>query len=660
MPCICRLTNIPDLVFSIVVPVSMKRAGILTFVLLLVTATGRAQADGAGTLPTLTDHAFRCYLNDPDSAIALTKAALEGALRMQDTFYEGYCYFVFAKAYWVKANYKLSTEYGFKALKIFEDSPHYAQLSKTKIALARNLVELGNIPKARNFLSEALRAGIRHNDAVIQAAAYRELSYLLTEVGDLDSALAYSDKAIALFRAMGDSLDISVLYGRKSRIYFQQGQFGPSRDYAWRGLLIDSLVGNRRGLGISYYQVAQNEHALGNLDQAVGYLQKSIKISSDIGNLTWQIKAYELLAVLYLEAQRHALAAEALQNVSRFKDELYNSEKNGQIQEMQSLHELEAKEHIITMLEQENVLKHQQVKNQRLFVAFLLVAVLFLLLLAFALTRMRTMQQKANKVLESRNTEIEQQKIEIQTQAENLRQLDQIKTKLFSVISHDLRGPIANLQSLLELFTKKLMTADEFVNLSCKLRDSLNATQRTLENLLTWSLSQMGGIRTNRIRLDVAECINEACALMSEVAARKNITLMKYWDASLKVWADQDQLQVVLRNLIHNAIKFSPYNETIEVRATIEDQYCQISVKDSGIGMTQEEIEAVVDSKQYLSKTGTEQEKGTGLGLLLCKEFITRNGGKIGIKSTVGSGTEVSFSLLLAEQRSAQPLAMPG
>ena len=473
----------------------MKRASILLIFPLLICVFGQAQRDDS-RLQELTAEAYRCYLSKPDTAIALAQEALGHALQSKNVFYEGYCYFLFSKTYWVKANYELSTQYGFKALKIFRHLPYYPQLNETLLALARNLVELGNIQKAREFIREALHSGLEHSDERIQGAAYREQSYLLTELDELDSALYYADKGIALFKTTGDSLDMSVLYGRKSRIYFLQKKFAESRRYGHQGLIIDSLVGNRRALGVSHYQLAQNEQALGNRNKAVAHLKRSISIANEIGNLTWQIKAHELLSSLYLQDNKPALAAVELQKVSAFKDELYNSEKNGQIQEMQSLHELESKENTIKLLEQENILKQQQVKNQRLFVAFLLVAVLFLTLLIFVLTRLRSIQKKTNRNLASQNVAIEQQRIAMQVQAENLQQLDLLKTKLFSVISHDLRGPISNLQSLLDLFTKKLMTADEFIGLSAKLKENLNLTQRTLENLLNWSLSQMGGIKT--------------------------------------------------------------------------------------------------------------------------------------------------------------------
>jgi two-component system sensor histidine kinase/response regulator len=627
----------------------MMRASIFLIIPLLIFVRAVAQEIPADKLNNLTRQAYNHYLSNPDTALILTQKAFDLSIQTQDTFYEGYSYYLFSKIYWVKANYKLSTEYGFKALKLFQNSSYPQELSACLLSLARTLVELGNFQKAHQFIHQAYALGTAHADETILAPAYREHSFLLTEIGQLDSALYYSDKGIDLFRKMGDSLDMSVLFGRKSRIYFQQKEFEKSRQYAYEGLVIDSLVGNQRALGISYYQVAQNEYALGNIRKAIAHLKQSIRINSKIGNLNWQIRAHDLLATLYLETKRPDLAAAQLQQVSKFKDDLYNSEKNGQIQEMQSLHELESKESTIQLLEREYALKQQQVKNHRLFVTFLLVTVLFLVLLIFVLTRLRTIQNKTNRNLANKNAVMEQQKISIQMQAESLRQIDQLKTKLFSVISHDLRGPIANLQSLLDLFTKKLMTADEFLTLSEKLKDNLNLTQRTLENLLNWSLSQMDGIKTEKKKVEISSSIEEACRLMEEVATRKNVLLHKELQEPLHVWADANQLQVILRNLIHNAIKFSTLNDRIQILAFREDNHCQITIKDSGIGMTHEEIETLIGSKAYFSKTGTEQEKGTGLGLLLCKEFINRNGGGISIKSAVGAGTEVSFTLLLAE-----------
>jgi two-component system sensor histidine kinase/response regulator len=627
----------------------MKPTSLPLAAALFVSVCCLAQNTDSERLRNLSSHAYQTYLSDPDSAIAISRETLDLALQSGNKYFEGYSYFLLCKAYWVKANFRLSAEFGFKALRLFQDSPYRAELAETRLGLARDLAELGDIPKARQLIAETLRTAIADNDKLNEANAYRECSFLLAEANQLDSALMYTDKALAFFFTNGDSVDISILYGRKSRIYFEQQNFDQSRLYAYKALAIDSLVGNRRALAISLCQVAQNEYALGNITTSINLLKRSAKISDEIGNLPWQIKARDLLSKYYLELNKPALAAAELQKVSQIKDRLHDYQKSGQLQAMQSLHELEAKENTIKLLENENALKLQEVRNQRLFVAFLLAVVVLLALLTIVLTRLRSIQHRTNKDLARKNRAIEQQKTEIAAQAEEFRQLNQVKTKLFSVISHDLRGPISNLQSLLELFTNKLVSAKEFISLSDKLKESLNATQRTLENLLNWSLSQMGGIKTDKKNVDVAQCIDETCSLLEHAASRKNITIRKNISRPISAWVDQNQLQVVLRNLLHNAIKFSSFNDSIEVTAIMKDQHSYISIKDYGIGMTRQEIESIIGSSGYFSKAGTQQERGTGLGLLLCKEFIARNEGAFDIKSNLGEGTEVSLRLL-AEQ----------
>jgi two-component system, sensor histidine kinase and response regulator len=622
--------------------------GILVCLWLPFYAQTSSPSDYKGELSRLTQSAFSQFLNSPDSAIKLSQKALSISIQQHDRYFEGYCYFVLSKTYWVKANYRLSTEYGFKALKIFEDSDHQREHASTLISLARTLIELGNFSTARDFLERAIKIGQETDHSQTVAEGYRELSYWFIEKGVLDSALYYSDKGITLFEKLRDVLDASILYSRKARIYFQLKEYEKSKEFALKGLRLDTLVGNYRGLAVSHYQVAQNDYALKNIAAAERHLKRSIEISVRIGNLTWLVRAHELLATLYMKTRRPQLAAEALQLAGQFKDSLYNSEKSGQIEEMRSLYELEGKESKIKLLEKENDLKQQEVRNQQLFVAFLLVGLLLLLALLFFLGRLRILQRKTNQTLSAKNAAIEQQREQMQSQAEKMQQLNHLQNKLFSVISHDLRGPISNLHSLLELLSRQLLSADEFLKISEKLKSNLNITQRTLENLLNWALSQMDGIKMQKRILDIGQCIEEAWRLMEESAAQKKITLTKTWKQIHLVNADGDQVQLVLRNLIHNAIKFSKIGDTIEISITEDYSFCTICIQDTGIGMSQQEIDLIVGSKAHFTKVGTLQEKGTGLGLLLCKEFTERNEGRLNIKSEVGKGTRVCFSLPVA------------
>jgi signal transduction histidine kinase len=290
------------------------------------------------------------------------------------------------------------------------------------------------------------------------------------------------------------------------------------------------------------------------------------------------------------------------------------------------------------MLENENELKRQQVRNQRLFAAVLSVAVLLLVVFIFFMFRLRAIQQRANR-------ELMAQKIEIQTQAENLEELNKLKTKLFSVISHDLRGPISNIKVLFGMIANKSMTQEEFMTLSVKLKSTVDNTHRTLENLLNWCLSQMGGIVTETQQVELTKAIDEACKLLEDMATSKKIAINKDIVEGSTVLADANQLQLILRNLIHNAIKFSNPATSVKITTEQKGEHWKITLHDSGTGMSEADITTLLNTQNNFSKYGTNQEKGTGLGLMLCKEFITRNKGKLEIESAFNQGTAISFYL---------------
>ena len=593
------------------------------------------------SLSRKVSQAYKVLLAKPDSTIHLANSVLADAKEGNNEYFKGYGNYLLSKAFWAKGNYRLSTEYGFKALAIFENSEYQHLWVETSLSLARTLIDLRNFDQANAFLDRAMVLASTNDKETLLADVYREKSMLLLERRQYDSALYWADKGIALYETFGDTLHASILYGRKASAYSFLKNYKMSMTFNKKAILLDSLVGNKRALGIAYFQAALNEYNLNNTGRSIALLNSAMPLLEEMENFNTLIKAHTLLSKIYNDQHKPDLAFGEMQTVSQMKDSLYSAERNGQIQEMQSLYELGKKESKIQELELEK-------KNQRLIAIFLMIGIFLLLLLILALWRLRMLSKKVNESLALKNKAIEQQKEEMQAQAENLHQLNQLKSKLFSVISHDLRGPIGNLQALLELLTTRAMTPDEFVNISHKLKANLNVTQRTLENLLSWSLSQMEGIRTEQKRFDISSLIDEACHLMEGIAQRKNITVEKARYDSIAVMADLNQTQLILRNLLHNAIKFSKEDGKVLITAEPNDSYCHVSVRDYGIGMTSTETDMIMGKQQYFTKAGTHQEKGTGLGLLLCKEFIKRNGGSLSIDSHPGEGTAVSFTIPLA------------
>jgi two-component system sensor histidine kinase/response regulator len=616
------------------------RIGILVIIALATSAVQSRAQQQPDSLRLSKDYlqAYDFYLSHPDSAIALANKNLPVCIDRGYSFLEGSYYHLLSKAYWTKGNYKLSTEYGFKALRVVKDTPNEEAWVASLLALGRTFSDMRDFNQANIHINRAIALCSDNTDKQLLADSYREKSIVLVEEGDYDSAHFFADHGIDMYTQFHDTLNLSILIGRKARIYYLQKDFQNSIRYNRISMRYDIIVGNRRALGFSYLQAAQNAYAIKKTDSAIYFLKRSIPINTDFENITPLIRSYNLLADIYVSKGQPLLAVEQLRIVSQLKDSLYNMQKTGQVEGIRAMYDLESKENTIKLLEQENSLQLQQVQTQRIAAIFLGVVILLLALLSFFFWRWRTVQAKANK-------ELEEQKQQIEIQAEKLQDVNQLKTKLFSVIGHDLRGPLANLHALLELLTNNLVSADEFVALSGKLKAHLSVTQRTLENLLNWSLSQMDGIKTQQKKIDIATFIDDAKRLMLEVAQRKKITLDTTNVQPIMVLADPNQLHLILRNIIHNAIKFSKENSDVVISAEPEGLFCKITIADQGIGMTPEEVTSVNAPAQHFTKIGTHHEKGTGLGLLLCKEFIAKMHGSIHIESDEGKGTKVSFTI---------------
>ncbi|MEJ1236491.1 ATP-binding protein [Chryseolinea sp. T2] len=620
-----------------------NRVFFVLIALLSVPIGASAQKFDSLALSRKADFAIQNYLSTPDTSLFEARQLLEAAIESRSTYFQANAYYLMAKAHWAKGRLGSSAESGFNALRLLEDSPYNDLKGEVLLSLARTLTELKNYQEASEFLNQAEALAVRTKSSSLQAGVYRERSMLMMERKDYRGSIEIADKGLAIYESNGDTLDASVLYGRKAKAYCALGEFGVSESFNNKAIYLDSLVGNKRGLGIQYYQAAVNAYKLQKFERSNALLKKSLSLLNELGGLGNLIKAHHLQALIFTRQHKTDSAVSEFKLEASLKDSLYNSESIGKYVEMQSAYQLQEKDKAILALEQSK-------GRQQLITIALSIGIVLLLALIFVLWQLRLIQKRANKDLKSRNLAIEQQKEEMQAQAEKLFELNQLKSKLFSVISHDLRGPISNLHALLSLLTTKAMTADEFISISQKLKTNLNVTQRTLENLLNWSLSQMDGIKTESRSFDVSAVIEEVCNLMSEVAERKHLTFETNGSLPTKVMADLNQVQLILRNLVHNAIKFSKQNSSIRVITSTTASHCIIQIEDHGIGMTTEETEMLQDRPHHFTKVGTHEEKGTGLGLLLCKEFVKRNGGELKIQSTPGKGTTVSFTIPLAEE----------
>lgn len=247
------------------------------------------------------------------------------------------------------------------------------------------------------------------------------------------------------------------------------------------------------------------------------------------------------------------------------------------------------------------------------------------------------LNQELEEMVKKRTAEIEQQK-------NKLEELNFIKDKLFNIISHDLRSPLTSLQGSLQALHLGLLNKEEEKSIYFNLNHKLNYTKSLLDNLLYWAMIQMEKVSTRFEEIDLYKLVGEVLQNF-QASNNKKITLKNNVPENSFAMADRNMVLVVIRNLISNALKFTPENGCVQINGRVVDNYLEIEVEDNGIGMDKEEVDRLFKLDTHFSKPGTALEKGTGLGLLLCKEFVLKNEGDIYVKSKKNQGSKFIFTL---------------
>ena len=259
---------------------------------------------------------------------------------------------------------------------------------------------------------------------------------------------------------------------------------------------------------------------------------------------------------------------------------------------------------------------------------------------------------RLNSTLKLSNSykEIKHQADELKQYSEKLAESNATKDKFFSIIAHDLKGPFNVILGFSDLILEtefEISDPAEILDFVHTIRDSAQHTYELLVNLLEWAKSQTGKMQFNPETISIEKLFNEAINLAESAAKNKNIEISFVQSENLEIYADKNMIATILRNLIGNAIKFTPKNGKINLKSALKNNAVLITVSDTGIGIEPNNIAKLFKIGEIFYSKGTENEKGTGLGLILCKEFIEKHGGKIWVKSELGKGSDFKFTIPL-------------
>ncbi|RLD38676.1 MAG: hypothetical protein DRI74_03085 [Bacteroidetes bacterium] len=266
---------------------------------------------------------------------------------------------------------------------------------------------------------------------------------------------------------------------------------------------------------------------------------------------------------------------------------------------------------------------------------------------------LETIKQSAKSIINERIVEISN--IQIAKSEKDLRELNQTKDKFFSIIGHDVKTPVSTIASYSSILVDEFeeMEKEEILQIIKIIRNSSFRAIDLLKNLLEWAKMQTGAISFNPEIINICDIIDEEVDFASNSWAKKNISIEQLSKTDDFVYADKNMLRTVFRNLFSNAIKFTPEKGEIQLSSKILKQdgdFIQISIKDTGVGIPEKALNNLFSIKDKYSTEGTEGEKGTGMGLIFCKEFVDIQGGNIKAESTLGQGSVFSFSLPVAKK----------
>ena len=587
----------------------------------------------------LLDLAKSYYAEDQDTALLLSNQSLEIS-RSEDLMkLQASAYNLIGVCYLIKSDFEKSLDSHYQALRIRESLSDSTGIMESYLNLGNIHYRLKDLPNAVEKYKTSLQFAVALNHEKALGLLYNNIGSYYRDVWasykgevELDSAMYYLEKSLDYKTKFGDEGGETQTLIQLSELYEEKGDFVLSAKLIFRALELSRKNKNNEGILSSLNRLSAIHRSKGEIRKAIKVSEEAFQLANEIGS-PFQISiAADQLSSLYAVLGDYKKAFDYLSITDSYSDTIYNDSREKIREELSMKYESEKKELELQKLANMEELAVTKINYQKnLLIASILIA-LILLVLVFR-------QWKLNRKISLTNGKLLETNEIIKKQSIELEESNRFREKLFSIISHDLRAPLASLSSTLDLWIKgsfEKHEMDEIVGLLIK--ESRQASN-LVQNLLTWAKSQMNSDSLARSKVFLHPMIDEITSIFYQQLEQKNIHFINSIPEDKFFFTDQDRLKLILRNLISNSIKFTP--EEGKIHVFFEDG--SINIKDNGIGMDENRQKAIFTSK--VSTSGTHGEAGTGIGLMLSQDFAKSIGATISVKSELGVGSVFQVSM---------------
>ncbi|WP_461642525.1 ATP-binding protein [Labilibaculum euxinus] len=540
--------------------------------------------------------------------------------------------------------YDLALDDYLNSLQYFERNQNKKLLFSAYNNIGLVYKNLKEYEKSLNYYKKSLNIARKLNSNSSLYYCYNNIANILSIQNNFQEALSYYNKNLDVLKDAPNKYKLAQTYHNIGSCFFEMRQYSMALEYLNQSLELKEKIGNKNLVISTLNSIGHVFYEQEAYTKALEYRQKALKLAIETKNIEYQKNCNHELFKIFAHLNMADTAIFYFSQYELLKNSIFSHENLKQIAEIQEKYESEKKETQITLLEKENKSKMWQ-RNSLI--------VLLILLLGYAIFIVRSYyrNKKTHRLLQLQNERIQWHKTLLDQKNEALSDSNKTKNRLFQIISHDLRSPLAsvyNIAQLIKIFIqqRKYQLLEE----SCHdMEESINNVLSLTDNLLSWSLNQSGKLPYKPAILSLKPLLENNLRTYSSVAKQKNIHLQLLLEETVMVFADRQMLDTVIRNLINNSLKFTKPGGVIAIGLNQSDNFVELWIKDSGIGISEDQIAHLFEIDYSQSYNGTNGEKGNGLGLLLCKQFIEQNKGEIRVESTLNLGTTFRITIPVAE-----------
>lgn len=579
---------------------------------------------------------------------------------------------------WQLGKFKVAIKYFTKALTIFTDLNDSTWIGKVTNNIATANWGLGNSLEALEFYQIALKIRRKTGDKLGVSNILNNIGLIYQDWGLYDEAFIWHNDALNIAFEIENYIAIAYSYSNVGTYYENKGDYEKALHYhklGYKNILMDDKnsrsnsfflknlgdvyskmgkldyalsnykksfihaksINNKNRIAIAEYCLGKTHFKLNNIDSASKYINSSYKKSLKFGYDDLIKDNQFILSEIEERKGNNSKALKYFKSASAMKDSTFNKEKIAKFTDLQVKYFLEQKSQENTLLRFNNEMNELAIKEQKYIRNFLVISGVFILIILVIISKSRATFKKLNAKLNKSEKE--------------LLEINDNKDKFFTIISHDLRSPFGGLLGMTDMLVSDYdeLSSDEIKEMIKIIKHSSNNIYELLNGLLEWARTQTGRMEYEFENLDIYENTVRTINFLKTNAFDKNIIIKNEINEKTFAFADEKATCTILRNLVSNAIKYSKPGEIVEISSENIENQVVISVSDNGVGMNEEDMNKLFKIEFRHSTVGTNKELGTGFGLVLCKELVEKQGGKIWVESELRKGSKFIFTLPLIE-----------